>query len=54
MYFSGHDPVRIKIVVENKCLQQVKHLKYLGCEISYKNDKRYSAQTTKIFSNNGK
>jgi len=39
MRFSGHDPVRIKIVVENKCLQQEKHFKYPGCEISYKNEK---------------
>jgi len=36
--FSGQDPVRYKIiVVDNKCLQQVRNFKYLGCEISYEN-----------------
>ena len=38
MKFSGHDPVRIKIVEENKYLQQVKNLKSLSCEISYANE----------------
>jgi len=37
MAFLGQDPVTCKIFVENKCLQQVKNFKYLGCEISYEN-----------------
>jgi hypothetical protein len=36
MAFLGKDPVRCKIIVDNKCLQ-VKNFKYLGCEISYEN-----------------
>jgi hypothetical protein len=39
MAFSGQDPVRRKIIVDNKCLQQVKNFKYLGCEIPYGNEK---------------
>jgi len=38
MVFLGQDPVRCNIVVDNKCLQQVKNFKFLGCEISYKNE----------------
>jgi len=34
MAFSGQDPVRCKILVNNKCLQQVQNFQYLGCEIS--------------------
>jgi hypothetical protein len=37
MAFLGQDPVRCKIIVENKCLQ-VKNFKYFSCEISYKNE----------------
>ena len=36
--FLVRDPVRCTIVVDNKCLQ-VKNSKYLGCEISYGNEK---------------
>jgi hypothetical protein len=32
--FLGQDAVKFKIVVDNKCLQQLKNFKYLGCEIS--------------------
>jgi hypothetical protein len=35
MAFSGGDPVRCKILVNNKCLQQVQNF-HLGCEISRK------------------
>ena len=35
MAYSGRDPGICKIAVDNKCLQQVKHFKYLCCEISY-------------------
>jgi hypothetical protein len=36
--FLGQHSVRCKIAVD-KCLQAVKYFKYLGCEISYKNEK---------------
>jgi len=39
MAYSGRDPVSRKITVDNKCLQQAKNFKYLGCEISYGNIK---------------
>jgi hypothetical protein len=39
MAILGQDRVRCEIVVDNKCLQYVQTFKYLGCEISYKNDK---------------
>jgi hypothetical protein len=38
MAFLVEDPVRCKIIVGNKCLQQVRNFKYLGCEISYENE----------------
>jgi hypothetical protein len=37
--FLGEDAVRYEIIVDNKCLQQVMNFKYLGCEISYGNEK---------------
>ena len=37
--FLGKDAVRYKIIVGNKCLQQVKDFKYFGCEISCENEK---------------
>jgi len=38
MAFLGQDLIRCKIVVDNKCLQQVKNFKFLSCEISYENE----------------
>jgi hypothetical protein len=37
MEFLGQDPVRWKIIADNKCLREVKNFKYFGFEISYKN-----------------
>jgi len=37
MEFLGQDPVTCKMVVDNKCLQQVKNFKHLGFEIYYTN-----------------
>jgi len=31
---AGQDTVRCKILVNNKCLQQVNNFQYVGCEIS--------------------
>jgi hypothetical protein len=39
MAILGQDRVRCEIVVDNKRLQYVQTFKYLGCEISYENDK---------------
>ena len=39
MAFLWQDPVRCKIVVDNKCLQQVNNSEYLYFEISYANEK---------------
>jgi hypothetical protein len=38
MAFLGQDQLMRRIIVDNKCLQ-VKNFKYLGCEISYENEK---------------
>ena len=45
MAFLEQDPVGYKTVVGYKCLQQVNNFKYCGCEISYKNKKKYSTKT---------
>ena len=39
MAFLGKDPVRCKIIMDNKYLQQLRNSKYLGCEISYEYEK---------------
>jgi len=51
--FLGKYAVRYKIIVDNKCLQQLKSVKYLGCEISYGNEKDVQQKTSKICSNAG-
>jgi hypothetical protein len=48
MTFLGQDPVRCKIVVDNKWLQQVKNLKFLGCEISYENERDIEQKLAKF------
>jgi hypothetical protein len=39
MALLGQDAATYKIIVQNKCLQQVKNFKYLGCKIPYQNEK---------------
>lgn len=39
MAFQGPEPIRTKIVVNNKPVEQVKHFNYLGNDISYDRDK---------------
>jgi len=34
MAFLGQDPVKCKIVVDNKCLKKLKKFKYLGYKFS--------------------
>jgi hypothetical protein len=46
--FLGQDPVISKIIVDNKCLQQVKNFKYLSCEISYENGKHFQQKVAKF------
>jgi len=36
MAFQGRDPVRTKIVISNKIIEQVNSFNYLGSMISYK------------------
>jgi hypothetical protein len=48
MAFLGQDPVRCKIIVDNKCLQQVKNFKYLSCEISCGNEKDIQQKPAKF------
>jgi hypothetical protein len=48
MAFLGQDSVRCKIVVDNKCLQEVKNIKYLGCDISHGNEHDIQQKLTKF------
>jgi hypothetical protein len=45
-HFLEQNPLGCKTIVDNKCLQQVKNFKYLGCEIFYEN-KKFSTETKK-------
>jgi hypothetical protein len=38
MAFKGRDPVRTKIVIDNKIIEQVKSFNYLGNMISYERE----------------
>jgi hypothetical protein len=38
MAFKGRDPIRSKIVIENKILEQVNSFNYVGNLISYENE----------------
>jgi len=48
MAFLGQDPLRCKIVVDNKCLQQVKNFKCLSCEVLYESEKDIKQKITKF------
>jgi len=48
MAFLRQGPVKCKIFVENKCLQQVRNFKYLGCEISCENEKDIQQKLAKL------
>lgn len=39
MAFLGSNPIRTKIVIEDQVLEQVSHFQYLGCDITYDEDK---------------
>jgi hypothetical protein len=53
MAVLGQYPVKSKIIVNNKCLYQVKNFKYLGCEISYGNEKNVQQTLAKFSQNTG-
>ena len=36
--FSGNYPIRTKFVMKNTIIEQVTHIQYLGCAISYEKD----------------
>ena len=38
MAFKGRDPVRIKIVIDNKIIEQINSFNYLGNMISYEKE----------------
>jgi hypothetical protein len=38
MAFKGQDPIRSKIVIDNKIIEQVNSFTYLGNLISYENE----------------
>jgi hypothetical protein len=48
MEFLRQDPIRCKIVVDNKCLQQVNSFKCLVCETFYENKKDFQQKVTKF------
>jgi hypothetical protein len=49
MTLLGQDPVICKIIVDDKCLQQVRNFKCLGCEISHGNGKDSQQKLKKKF-----
>jgi hypothetical protein len=48
MAFKGTEPVRSKIVIDNMILEQVNTFTYLGCNISYQEDKDIHSKITKF------
>jgi len=39
MAILRQDQIRSKIIVNNKCLQEINNFKYLDCEFFYQNEK---------------
>jgi hypothetical protein len=50
--FIGTEPIRSKIIVDIMILEQVNTFTYLGCNISYQ-EERDTFQNHKIFTNTG-
>jgi hypothetical protein len=48
MAFLEQQPVRSKIVIENKILEQVNMFNYLGCHVSYEVEKDIQDKITKF------
>ena len=48
MAFKGRDPVRSKIVTNNNIVEQIDTFSFLGCFVSYKNDKDITVKLSKF------
>jgi hypothetical protein len=48
MAFSGKDPVRSKICINNKMLEQINTFNYLGCTLSYEGEKDMPSKLSKF------
>jgi hypothetical protein len=46
--FKGTEPVRSKIVIDNMILEQVNTFTYLGCNISYQEERDIHSKITKF------
>jgi hypothetical protein len=46
MAFKGTEPIRSKIVIDNRILEQVNTFIYLGCNISYPEEKYINSKIT--------
>jgi hypothetical protein len=46
--FKGTEPIRSKIVIDNRILEQVNTFTYLGCYISYQEEKDIHSKITKF------
>jgi hypothetical protein len=48
MAFSGEDPVRNRICINNKTLEQINTFNYLGCILSYEGEKDMPSKISKF------
>jgi hypothetical protein len=48
MAFKGTEPIRSKIVIDNMILEQANTFTYLGCNISYQEEKDIHSKITKF------
>jgi hypothetical protein len=48
MAFRGRDPIRSKIVINNKIIEQKKTFNYLGCSLSYEGEKDVRTKVSKF------
>jgi hypothetical protein len=48
MTFRGRDPIRSKIVINNKIIEQVNTFNYLGCLLSYETEKDITSKFSKF------
>jgi hypothetical protein len=53
MAFLGKDPVRSKICINNKTLEQVITFNYLGCALSYEGEKDVPSKISKFVKTTG-
>jgi hypothetical protein len=48
MAFRGRDPIRSKIVMNNKIIEQIHTFNYLGCSLSYEREKDVTTEVSKF------